>query len=148
MLFVLGINNSWFQSCLHGGVPFRGKRWCFWSRNGRERSLSPCIFAQHWVSRGVSFCRCCLLVCFKRTRAEGWENSTQNRIHRHQALGGTGRRSNKEAGSRTCCEGSAEGGRAFSMLTEYQGCKWDYKAVTTVVAVVPGTPVPPVLEAG
>lgn len=148
MLFLLGINNSWFHYCLHRGVPFHGECWCFWSRNGRERSLSPCIFAQHCISKSVSVCRCCLIIFFKLTRTEGWENSIQTRVHRHQVLGGTRRRSSEEAGSRTCCEGSAEGGRAFSMLTKCQGCKWDYKPVTTVVAVVLGTPVPSVLDAG
>lgn len=33
-----------------------GEHWCFWSLNGEERGLGLCVFAQHWISRGVSFC--------------------------------------------------------------------------------------------
>lgn len=50
--FLLGINNSWFHCCFHEGVPFCGEYWCFWMA---QRGLSPCVFAQHWISKGISF---------------------------------------------------------------------------------------------
>lgn len=53
MLFLLGIDSNWFHYRLHKGVPFCGEYWCFWSLNGEERGLSPCVFAQHWISKGV-----------------------------------------------------------------------------------------------
>lgn len=132
--FLLGINNSWFHCCFHEGVPFCGEYWCFWMA---QRGLSPCVFAQHWISKGISF----LLVPFagpfqmnKNGSISEW-NPAQNSptaTSFHTSMPG----------------GSAEGWQAFNILPECQVCKWDYKPVTTVMAGIMWTPVHPMLDAG
>lgn len=117
MLFLLGINNSWFHYCLQDRVPFCGEIGVTGVWMAKREVLVPVYWHNTGSPRAFLFVGAVLLVLFKWTRMEVLANEIQQRIHQ-QPLDSVRQRSSKEVSSQAC-----RGGISWRM-TGFQYSAW------------------------